>query len=173
MRILIKEGQLRRIIEALSYNGSTSDFILMSRNELKKLISAFEESEGFDEYQFKSAVNGLVWLQKVLKGNSYLELYRVVSANDINNIDLKNIGNHFTYDKNIYQDMVSVHDIGFKSGEKFYMITIRTSIENVDIRETIEANINYPFEKEIFINKFDDIEIVSVVPFEVSFPNWN
>lgn len=172
MKILIKEGQFKALIETLNYGGSIGDFIMMKRGELKKMINDLDGTEGFDDYQFDSAVDGLIRLQKILRKGGDLELYRVISAKNESSIDLSNLGNHFTYDKNIYEDVASVFDIGFKKGDKFYMITISTSPGNIDIQETIEANINYPFEREIYLGKFDGVKVIRIEPFEISLPSY-
>lgn len=174
MKILINEAQFRVLVENLTFTGSIDDFLKKKRPELKSIVNEYDtkNGNGFDDYQFNEAVRALINLQKLLRKADELTLYRVVKAEDENKINVKNLGNHFTYDMNVYEDVASLYDIGFKNNDKLFLITITTSSKNIDISETIDANITYPHEREIFLNKFDGVNVINISPFKIELPSW-
>jgi hypothetical protein len=63
-------------------------------------------------------------------------------------------------------DDVTLFDIGINKDDKLYSVEITSPINNIDVEETIDANINYPFEQEIFLKSYDNIKIITVSPFK-------
>ena len=155
--------KVKNFKQPVNENNGINDFLTLSHEDIDSIVSNNEE---LDEYQAENAVEALINLQNVLKQNDKLILYRILDVEDESKIDIQQLGNHFTTDSNIFYDDVTMFDIGIKNNANLFLVKLSTPIRNIDIEETVDANINYPFEKEIFLEKLDGIEILSVTKFE-------
>jgi len=162
-------GDIRKMIDRvknwkqfLNENLELKNFINLSENDIETIISKHTE---LDEYQFDNSKNALLNLQKVLKTNTNLKLYRVLSVANINDINTNELGNHYTLSLDNLDD-VTLFDIGINKDDKLYSVEIISPINNIDVEETVDANINYPFEQEIFLKSYNNIKIITVLPFK-------
>lgn len=137
--------------------------ILNYKNDIDLVVSRHDE---FDEYQADNAKTTLLNLQNILSNKNNIKLYRVLSINDIQDINIDDIGKHYTLSLDNL-DEVTLFDIGIDITKKLYYVEIITSIDNIDIDETITANINYPFEQEIYLKDSSNIKILNILPFNL------
>jgi hypothetical protein len=156
LRKFIKET----IRECLNENVN-NNFLSLTKNDIHNIVSEYEE---FDEYQYDNAVNSLINLQKILSSKNNIELYRILDVKSTEKINFNELGKHFTFNPDAF-DNVTLFDIGIKPGANLYLVKILSPIKNIDFEKTIEANVNYPFEQEIFLNKLDNVEILEVTNF--------
>ena len=117
---------------------------------LKSMDFSQKEAENEVEYYLKWAKN----LPKTQKG------YRILVVNDKKDINLDEIGSHFSSNRS---ELLSNHSFCTGCGEKYYLITAEISKNEVDIEETIKNNILYPNEMEITVkNKGKNVKILRI-----------
>ena len=117
---------------------------------LKSMDFSQKEAENEVEYYLKWAKN----LPKTQKG------YRILVVNDKKDINLDEIGSHFSKNRT---ELLSNHSFCTGCGEKYYLITAEIPKNEVDIEETIKNNILYPNEMEITVkNKGKNVKILKI-----------
>jgi len=117
---------------------------------LKTMDFSQKEAENEVEYYLKWAKN----IPKTQKG------YRILVVNDKKDINLDEIGSHFSKNKT---NLVSNHSFCTGCGEKYFLITAEIPKNEVDIEETIKNNILYPNEDEITVkNKGKNVKILKI-----------
>jgi hypothetical protein len=117
---------------------------------LKSMDFSQKEAENEVEYYLKWAKN----LPKTQKG------YRILVVNDKKDINLDEIGSHFSSNRT---ELLSNHSFCAGCGEKYYLITAEIPKNEVDIEETIKNNILYPNEMEITVkNKGKNVKILRI-----------
>jgi hypothetical protein len=117
---------------------------------LKSMDFDQKEAENEVEYYLKWAKN----LPKTQKG------YRILVVNDKKDINLEEIGSHFSKNRS---ELLSNHSFCTGCGEKYYLITAEIPKNEVDIEETIKNNILYPNEMEITVkNKGKNVKILKI-----------
>jgi hypothetical protein len=123
----------------------------------KTLISVLKTMD-FDEKEAKNELkyhlNRVKNLPKTLTG------YRILVVNDEKDINLDEIGTHFSENR---QELLQNHSFCTGCGEKYYLITAKIPKNEVDLQETLRNNILYPNEHEISVkNKGKNIKIVKI-----------
>jgi hypothetical protein len=117
---------------------------------LKTMDFSQKEAEIEVEYYLKWGKN----LPKTQKG------YRILVVNDKKDINLEEIGSHFSKNR---VELLSNHSFCTGCGEKYYLITAEIPKNEVDIEETIKNNILYPNEMEITVkNKGKNVKILKI-----------
>ena len=117
---------------------------------LKSMDFSQKEAENEVEYYLKWAKN----IPKTQKG------YRILVVNDKKDINLDEIGSHFSKNRS---ELLSNHSFCTGCGEKYYLITAEIPKNEVDIEETIKNNILYPNEMEITVkNKGKNVKILKI-----------
>lgn len=117
---------------------------------LKSMDFDQKEVENELEYYLKWAKN----LPKTQKG------YRILVVNDKKDINLDEIGSHFSKNRT---ELLSNHSFCAGCGEKYFLITAEIPKKEVDIEETIKNNILYPNEMEITVkNKGKNVKILKI-----------
>jgi len=117
---------------------------------LKTMDFSQKEAENEVEYYLKWAKN----LPKTQKG------YRILVVNDKKDINLDEIGSHFSENK---VELLSNHSFCTGCGDKYYLITAKIPKNEVDLQETLRNNILYPNEHEISVkNKGKNVKIVKI-----------
>jgi translation elongation factor EF-1alpha len=111
-------------------------------------------------------------LNSLISGDKIIA-YRVLNVNDVKDIDINNIGIHFTTDKqnttsDDFLEKIGVIDFeGNYDNEKFFVITVETNVNNVDWYKTFDNRINYYGEDEInFINS-NQLKIINIEEIEL------
>ena len=131
--------------------------ILSEIIDKKTLISALKTMD-FDEKEAKNELkyhlNRVKNLPKTLTG------YRILVVNDEKDINLDEIGTHFSENK---VELLSNHSFCTGCGDKYYLITAKIPKNEVDLQETLQNNILYPNEHEISVkNKGKNVKIVKI-----------
>jgi hypothetical protein len=117
---------------------------------LKSMDFTQKEAENEVEYYLKWVKN----IPKTQKG------YRILVVNDKKDINLDEIGSHFSKNRT---ELLSNHSFCTGCGEKYYLITAEIPKNEVDIEETIKNNILYPNEMEITVkNKGKNVKILKI-----------
>ena len=131
--------------------------ILSEIIDKKVLISALKSmdySEKEAENELKYHLNRVKNLPKTLTG------YRILVVNDKKDINLDEIGSHFSENK---VELLSNHSFCTGCGEKYYLITAKIPKKEVDLQEMLRNNILYPNELEITVkNKGKNVKIVKI-----------
>lgn len=131
--------------------------ILSEIIDKKTLISVLKTMD-FDEKEAKNELkyhlNRVKNLQKTLTG------YRILVVDDEKDINLDEIGTHFSENR---QELLQNHSFCTGCGEKYYLITAKIPKNEVDLQETLRNNILYPNEHEISVkNKGKNVKIVKI-----------
>jgi hypothetical protein len=123
----------------------------------KTLISALKSMD----YSEKDAKNELKYhLERVKNLPKTLTGYRILVVDDEKDINLDEIGSHFSENK---VELLSNHSFCTGCGEKYYLITAKIPKNEVDLQETLHNNILYPNEHEITVkNKGKNVKIVKI-----------
>lgn len=124
----------------------------------KKVLISTLKTMGFDEKEVKNELkyhlNRVKNLPKTLVG------YRILVVNDKKDINLGEIGSHFSESK---VELLSNHSFCTGCGEKYFLITAKIPKNEVDLQEMIRNNILYPNELEILVkNKGKNVKIVKI-----------
>lgn len=124
----------------------------------KKTLISVLKSMDFDEKEVKNELkyhlNRVKNLPKTLTG------YRILVVDDEKNINLDEIGTHFSENR---QELLQNHTFCTGCGEKYYLITAKIPKNEVDLQETLRNNILYPNEHEISVkNKGKNVKIVKI-----------
>jgi archaellum component FlaF (FlaF/FlaG flagellin family) len=131
--------------------------ILSEIIDKKALISALKSMD----YSEKEAKNELKHhLERVKNLPKTLTGYRILVVNDEKDINLDEIGSHFSENK---VELLSNHSFCTGCGKKYYLITAKIPKKEVDLEEMIKNNILYPNEHEITVkNKGKNVKIVKI-----------
>ena len=113
------------------------------------------------DYSEKDAKNELKYhLERVKNLPKTLTGYRILVVNDEKDINLDEIGSHFSENK---AELLSNHSFCTGCGEKYFLITAKIPKNEVDLQEMIKNNILYPNELEITVkNKGKNVKIVKI-----------
>jgi hypothetical protein len=131
--------------------------ILSEIIDKKALISALKSMD----YSEKEVKNELKYhLERVKNFPKTLIGYRILVVNDKKDINLDEIGSHFSENK---LELMSNHSFCTGCGEKYYLITAKIPKKEVDLEEMIKNNILYPNENEITVkNNGKNVKIVKI-----------
>jgi len=113
---------------------------------------------GFDE---ESAIEELKFIVDNLKDlPNEIILYRIVVADSKSDIDLEQVGSHYSMDKH---SLLDSHSYVTGYGENYFLLKVKVPKKLIDRNETILNNILYPNEKEVTLkNKGRGIEVLSI-----------
>jgi len=148
--------------DEMNENFLVESFIRLTPDETKNLIQSLNEM-GFDgedaEYELNNLINYYDELPKKLN------LYRIVFANSIDEIDTQCAGSHYSDNK---QNLISSHYSSLRDssyGENPYLIEVKAEKQMIDFFESIKNNILYPNEEEITLkNKGFGVEVIQIIP---------
>lgn len=89
-------------------------------------------------------------------------LYRILTLkeDDVKLINTEKLGIHFVGDKKIFNKDF-LQSIGIDSGEHFYVVTIQTTISNIDIQATLDAKAQYNDEEEYTLKNDFNLKIIN------------
>jgi len=151
------------IREFLNENTQHNDIDSVFQNFMNKILN-YELRENLE--------NSYDELKNLISGDKIIA-YRVLNVNDIKDIDINNIGIHFTTDKqnttsDDFLEKIGVIDFeGNYDNEKFFVITVENNVNNVDWYKTFDNRINYYGEDEInFINS-NQLKIINIEEIEL------
>jgi len=111
-------------------------------------------------------------LKELIKNNS-IKAYRLLNVDDINDININNLGKHFTTDKenttsDDFLEKIGVIDFdGNYDYEKFFVVEVETNINNVDWYKTFDNRINYYDEDEINFISDKELKIINIKEIEL------
>ena len=131
---------------------------ILEENINKKYLLNKLEEMGFDEESAIQELKDLIeYIQDLPKT---IKLYRIISADEVKNINLKFPGSHYSMNK---KNLLDSHTYLTGSGEKLFIIKVKASKDLIDIPETLANNILYPNEQEITLkNKGKDVDIIYI-----------
>ena len=136
--------------------------VLKEEIDKKSLLRKLEEM-GFEDESAQQELKHLVGYLKSLP--PIIKLYRLITSDDIKNIDLEYPGSHYSMN---LRNLLDSHSYLTGMGEKYYLLTIKAPKKLMDIEETLSNNILYPNEQEITLkNNGEGVEIISVKEIEL------
>jgi hypothetical protein len=79
-------------------------------------------------------------------------LYRILSVNDIDEINKRNIGKSYVGTKKLFNEEF-FESIGIQRNKRMFVVTVETDLKNIDLYETINLKMEYPEEYEYSLKK--------------------
>lgn len=113
----------------------------------------------------------------MIEKGGYVELYRIIWVKDEKDINKDNLGNHWTYDMEVFDNEWNIenlwnmnHEYGDEDTDLDYiddlwLITIQTPISNINFKNTLWTNCRDPYEKEITLYKNEGVKIIDISKF--------
>lgn len=134
----------------------------LTKSQINSLLSNYEYMGYDEEYAKEDLIDLVSYLNKL---PSTLKLYRIICADDINEIDRVNVGSHYSPNKNnLVRDHYeggSIHSHCF--GVKVFLLTVEVDKTKMDVLQTLSNNILYPHEEEITLkNKGKGAQIINI-----------
>ena len=110
----------------------------------RQLMMNYLKSMDYDEESAKEELrNLLLWVKNL---PPFMTLYRIIWADDKLEINLKELGSHYSLNK---KNLLSNYEFTTGVGEKVFLIKVKAEKDMVDINQTLANNILYPNEEEI------------------------
>ena len=91
-----------------------------------------------------------------------MELVRIITAESLENIDLNNLGNHFTVEGN-EAEIASKLEFLSEDAQKGELFYVYVECDNVNNEATEISNSNHPSEKEVVTNENSHIKITEIL----------
>lgn len=134
----------------------------LSKNDISKLMKDYD----YMGYDVDYAIDELIELVSYLNNlKSPLILYRIICSDSEEEINLSNVGSHYSLNKNnLKNNHYRKGSIaGNCRGEKVFLLTVSAEKLMVNVMETLSNNILYPHEEEITLkNKGMGVKIIKV-----------
>jgi len=93
-------------------------------------------------------------------------LYRLLNVKNKEDIDKNNLGIHFVGDSGLFDDSDFLYSASILSGNdeilNWYIVTIETTEDNIDIDSTLGNRAEYPYEYEYTIKNDIDLKIIDI-----------
>lgn len=125
---------------------------------LREYFDEFDDFSSFDDFGGSFSSKLKKEKEKLKKLPNVITLYRIISADSPESIDLENPGYHYSMDKN---NLIKTHS--FLKNKKYYLIVVEANKNLINVNVTAENNVNFPNEKEITLkNKGKGVKIISV-----------
>lgn len=89
----------------------------------------------------------LLWFKSL---PNELTLYRIIKADNFGDIRTDKPGSHYAMDKD---ELIKSHSFTDAVGDNAFLITVKTTKDQIDKEETLSNRILYPNENEITLKK--------------------
>jgi hypothetical protein len=127
---------------------------IIDKKALISVLKSMDYNEKEAKNELKHHLNRVKNLPETLTG------YRILVVNNKKDINLDEIGSHFSENK---VELLSNHSFCIGCGEKYFLITAKIPKKEVDLQEMLRNNILYPNELEITVkNKGKNVKIVKI-----------
>jgi hypothetical protein len=93
-----------------------------------------------------------------------ITLYRILSSENIDEIDTSDLGDHYTIDP-MYIDDHFLEDIGIDYDSPMFLYEIETDKSNIDLESTLLTNSVWVVENEITLFPESEVKIISIKPY--------
>lgn len=131
--------------------------VLKEEIDRQRLINS-AISMDYSEQDAEDWVDDLIEKYNNLPKN--LTLYRIIRADEFRDINLKELGSHYSENK---EDLLRNYEFSTGIGDKVFLFTVKVPSRFVDIQQTMENNILYPNENEItLMNQGKNVKVVQV-----------
>jgi len=95
-----------------------------------------------------------------------LFLYRLLNVDDKKDINLKVLGKHWVGDKDMLEDQDFLYSSSILGGndpiKKWFIITVETSPDNLDIEQMLGNRAEYPEEYEFTLKDDKDLKVINI-----------
>lgn len=96
-------------------------------------------------------------------------LYRLLNVADEEDINKNKLGKSYVGDKSMYEDIDFLESFLFRYGEeqkKWFIVTVETSKDNINIGQTLGIIAEYPDEIEFTIINDENLKILNIEEFD-------
>jgi hypothetical protein len=140
MRIVITESQYNKLFNKINKKQLLKDLDYM----------------GYDQESAIDELNDLIKYYNNLP--DIIKLYRILQIDNEKDINTNQLGYHYSPNK---KDLLKSHL--YSPNSNYYLVTVNSPKELIDINNSISNNILYPNEQEITLkNKGRGVEIISI-----------
>jgi len=95
-----------------------------------------------------------------------LKLYRLLNVENEKDINRGNLGNHFVGNKRMFYDEEFLESASILHGndpiKKFYLVTVETTADNLDIDQILGNRAEYPLEYEFTLIDDTNLKIINI-----------
>lgn len=105
-----------------------------------------------------------------------ITLYRLLNVENIDKINKTKLGKHFVGDKKMFEDEDFLDSFLHRYGEetkRWFIVSIETKSDNINISSTLGNRAEYPDEYEITIYNDDDLNIIDIEEVEPIYPSYS
>jgi hypothetical protein len=147
---MLKASQRGKVKNSLTLN--------ITKEELKDFI--VKEGYSSEINETEDEILDRIWNNiQLIKSNDLF--YRVVSVKDKEDIDLNNLGRHYTTSIDRIDDMF-LNEIGIDEDETFYLITVKLNKDDIDVEGTIKKGLEWSHEDEVLLKSGYDSNKIEV-----------
>ena len=167
-----KDMKLRKFIATTIHEYLNEQFITTYGKQYNSFREwAYEyaktNTEGFNSYE--DTIEYLDWFIDVMdKLPKNMTLYRILQVGKRSDINKKNLGKHFTDNKDNFDDGF-LQSLGFSGSEiqekKFYIVTILIDKSQIDFENTVATRLTHPYEDEYTLKENAAYKIIEVKQF--------
>lgn len=93
------------------------------------------------------------------KQKNPIKLYRILSGDDIDDIDESNLGIHYTTSK-MYMDEHFMSDIGIDDEQNLYIFEVTVDKKYIDVIKTLYTNIDWITENEVTLKPNSPVTVL-------------
>lgn len=114
----------------------------------KGMITFLIQDRGYTEKDANKEIDDILeWIDSFPKVTT---LYRIIRADNKEDIDTESPGNHYSMDK---ENLMSNKDYAQGVGDRMFLLKVSVNKRYINKEETLKNNIMYPNEKEVTLSK--------------------
>jgi|688.fasta_scaffold407946_2 hypothetical protein len=103
-------------------------------------------------------------LKEIDKERNPITIYRIIAAKDENSINKNKLGTHFVLTKKAFTEEF-LSSISVKKDEKLWVIECSVDKKFIKVGRTVDQNIEFPEEREIYVESSAPIKVHKVEEF--------
>ena len=114
----------------------------------KGMVTFLMKDRDYSEEDANNEIDDILsWIEGFPKK---ITLYRIIRADNENDIDTEYPGNHYSMDR---KSLINNKDFSHGIGDRVFLLKVSVDKRYVDKAETLKNNIMYPNEKEVTLTK--------------------
>jgi len=98
-------------------------------------------------------------ITKIKKSNNPITLYRIISAESIDDIDENNLGIHYTLNE-MYMDDHFLMEIGIDDEQELFLFKVEVDKKYIDVINTLKTNIEWITESEVTLYPNSKVKVL-------------
>lgn len=143
-------------------------YVSKNKNDFLELIAQNIE-KGWEEYEYEEYLDNLVKSINDLKKEKEIILYRVIWANNIEDIRTKNLGLHYcktleSYHEDMLEALYETNDFDdtYDFIEDLWYMKVKVPTKDINYNETLLNNLKFPYEEEVTLLQDDNVKVIYI-----------